>query len=177
MSIMFVGDYMDYYLNVLYVFSLLGFILESTVYKISNSKRHSGIFYGPITMVYGFGMLTLVLIKKYFLDKIHCQKYLKIIIIFLVSWISLTFIEWLGGSILYQVFHINMWNYSKKAYHAGKYICLDLSIIWELFGTIYVIYLKSKLDKFIELIPKKVTLGIVIINIIDILLVLFNKLS
>ena len=110
MSIMFVGDYMDYYLNVLYVFSLLGFILESTVYKISNSKRHSGIFYGPITMVYGFGMLTLVLIKKYFLDKIHCQKYLKIIIIFLVSWISLTFIEWLGGSILYQVFHINMWN-------------------------------------------------------------------
>ena len=59
---------MYYYINALYFFSLFGFILESTVYKISKSNRHSGIFYGPLTMVYGFGVLSLILIKKYFFD-------------------------------------------------------------------------------------------------------------
>ena len=101
-----------YYINVLYFFSLIGFIIESTVYKINNSNRHSGIFYGPITMVYGFGVLALILIKKYFLDKLNCNKYLKIIIVYITSFITLTFIEYLGGNILNILFDIDMWNYT-----------------------------------------------------------------
>ena len=167
---------MYYYVNALYFFSLFGFILESTVYKISHSKRHSGIFYGPITMVYGFGVLALILIKKYFLDKLHCNKYLKLIIVFVVCWITLTFIEWLGGTILHVVFDINMWNYTKKPYNFGKFICLELSLIWGLFGTIYMYWLKDFFDKFIELIPKKLTIVMVIVNLIDTLLVFINKL-
>ena len=167
---------MYYYINALYFFSLFGFILESTVYKISNSKRHSGIFYGPITMVYGFGALTLIIIKKYFLDKLKCNKYLKLIIIFITSALTLTLIEWLGGTILNQIFDINMWNYTEKKYNFGKYICLELSIIWGIMGTIYILYLKSFLDKFINLIPKKLTIFIIIANLIDTLLVFLNKL-
>ena len=165
-----------YYINVLYFFSLFGFILESTVYKISGSKRHSGIFYGPITMVYGFGVLALILIKKYFLDKISCNKYLKIVIVFVTCWISLTFIEWLGGTILYQIFEINMWDYTKKPYNFGKYICLELSLIWGLFGMIYIYCLKGFFDKFIGLIPKTLTIIMIIVNVIDTLFVFVNKL-
>lgn len=165
-----------YYINCLYFYSLFGFILESTVYKISKSKRHSGIFYGPITMVYGFGVLNLILLKKYFFDKLTCNKYLKLIIIFITCWITLTTIEWLGGNILYQLFNINMWNYSKKAFNFGKYICLELSLIWGILGTLFIYYLKDFFDKFIALFPKKLTLIIILINIIDTLLVFFNKL-
>ena len=167
---------MYYYINVLYFFSLFGFILESTVYKISGSKRHSGIFYGPITMVYGFGVLSLVIIKKYFLDKLNCNKWLKLIITFVVCFITLTFIEWLGGNILNLIFDIDMWNYTKKDFNFGKYICLELAVIWGLFGTIYICYLKDFFDKFIKLIPKKLTIVIVIVNFIDTLLVFLNKL-
>lgn len=167
---------MYYYTNVLYFFSLLGFILECTVFKISKSKKHSGIFYGPITMVYGFGVLALVLIKKYFFDKLKCNKYFKLLIIFITSWMVLTLVEWLGGTILNIVFDIDMWNYSKKQYNFGKYICLELSLIWGLMGTIYICCLKDFLDKFIYLIPKKLTIIIVIVNLIDLMLTLFNKL-
>ena len=165
-----------YYINVLYFFSLIGFIIESTVYKINNSNRHSGIFYGPITMVYGFGVLALILIKKYFLDKLNCNKYIKIIIIYITSLITLTFIEYLGGNILNILFDIDMWNYTKKTFNIGKYICLELSLIWGLLGTIYILYLKDFLDKFINLIPKKLTIFIIIVNLIDTLLVFLNKL-
>lgn len=165
-----------YYINCLYFYSLFGFILESTVYKISNSTKHSSIFYGPITMVYGFGVLALILLKKYFFDKLSCNKWLKLVIIFLTGWITLTLIEWLGGNILYKIFNINMWNYTKKPFNCGKYICLELSLIWGILGTIFVYYLKDFLDKFISLIPKKLTIIILIANFIDTLFVFINKL-
>lgn len=165
-----------YYINLLYLFSLLGFCLESTVYKIKQSKRYSSIFYGPVTMVYGFGILAIALLKKYFFDHLKCHKYLKIIIIFLSCWITLTIIEWLGGNILYQMFHINMWNYSKKAFHCGKYICLELSLIWGLLGTLYVCYAYAFFDKIIAVIPKKLTIAILLINLIDAIFVFINKL-
>ena len=165
-----------YYINCLYFYSLLGFILESTVYKINQSNRHSSIFYGPITMVYGFGVLALILIKKYFFDKLSCNKTLKLFIVFITSWITLTFIEWLGGNILNLIFDINMWNYTNKTFNCGKYICLEISIIWGILGTVFIYYLKDFLDKFINLIPQKLTYIIITINLIDTILVFINKL-
>ena len=165
-----------YYINCLYFYSLFGFVLESTVYKISKSKRHSGIFYGPITMVYGFGVLALILLKKYFFDRLHCNIWLKLVVVFIYCWITLTFIEWLGGTILNLIFDINMWNYTKKMFNCGKYICLELSFIWGIFGTVFVYYLKDFLDKFIALIPKKLTIVMVIVNLLDTLFVFLNKL-
>jgi uncharacterized membrane protein len=128
-------------------------------------------------MVYGFGVLALTLIKKYFLDKLNCNKYLKLIIIYITSFITLTLIEYLGGNILSIVFDIDMWDYTKNSYNVGKYICLELSLIWGLLGTLYILYLKDFFDKIIALIPKKLTIIIIIINLIDTILVLFNKIS
>ena len=164
-----------YYLKTILLYSLFGFCMESTVYKISLSKRHSGICYGPFTYVYGFGVLSLTLLKKYFLDKLHLNKYLKFLITFLLCTITLTLIEWLGGNILNLIFDIDMWNYTKKTYNFGKYICLEYALIWGIFGTLYIYYLKNFIDKIIKIIPNKFTIAILIINILDIILVLINK--
>ncbi len=166
---------MYYYINTLYLYSLFGFILESTIYKIKKSNRHSSIFYGPITMVYGFGVILLLITKKYFLDKLKLTKKKKLIVTFLISTIVLTLTEWLGGNILHMLFKINMWNYSKKQFHIGKYICLELAIIWGLLGTIYLYYVKDFIDKIIGLIPKKVTRIVIGLNLIDTILVFINK--
>lgn len=164
-----------YYINSLYLYSLFGFIIESTVYKITKSKRHSGICYSPFTYVYGFGILALLLVKKHFLNKLKINKYFKLLITFILSTIILTLIEYIGGHILNLIFNIDMWNYTKKTYNFGKYICLDLALIWGLLGTLYIYYIKDFIDKIIALIPKKLTLIIIIISIIDIILTLINK--
>lgn len=165
-----------YYINALYFFSFLGFCLESFIYKVNKSNRHSGISYGPVTFVYGFGVLALILLKKYLFDRIHGNKFFKLFIVFIGCWITLTFIEWLGGNLLYQVFHIHMWNYTSKSFNCGKYICLELSFVWGVFGTIYVYWLKDFFDQIIALIPKKLTFAILLISFIDTLLVFLNKL-
>ena len=170
-----IGDKMLYYINSLYLYSLFGFILESTIYKIKKSKRHSSIFYGPITMVYGFGILLLLIAKKYFLDKLNIKRTQKLIITFLTCTIILTLTEWLGGTILNKIFQIDMWNYSKKTYHLGKYICLDLGLTWGFLGTLYIYYIKDYTDKIINIIPKKLTFVFVLLNLIDTIFVLYNK--
>ena len=167
---------MYYIINSILLYSLFGFCMESTVYKVSLSKRHSGICYGPFTYVYGFGVLALILLKKYCLDKLKINKYLKIFVTFILCTIVLTFIEWLGGNILNLIFDIDMWNYTKKTYNFGKYICLELALIWGLFGTLYIYYIKGFIDKIIALIPNNFTLAVIVINIIDIILVFINKL-
>lgn len=175
MPITYLGDLMIYYINCLFFYSFLGFALESEVFKFNHSNIHSGIFYGPITEVYGFGVLSLILLKKYFLDTLHCNKYLKFIITFLVSFISLTFIEYLGGNILHLIFDIDMWNYTKKAFNVGKYICLELAFIWGILGTLYIYYIKDFCDKIIKIIPLKMTYVLIIINIIDTFFTLTTK--
>jgi len=165
-----------YYIKSILLYSLFGFCMESTVYKISLSKRHSGICYGPFTYVYGFGVLALILLKRYCLDKLKINKYLKILITFVLCTIILTFIEWLGGNILNWAFDIDMWNYTKRTYNFGKYICLELALIWGLFGTLYIYYIKGFIDKIIAIIPDNFTIAIMVINFLDIIFVLINKL-
>lgn len=164
-----------YYIKSLYFYSLIGFIIESTVYKITKSKRHSGICYGPYTFVYGFGILSLVLLKKHLLDKLKLNKYTKLLLTFIICSITLTTIEYLGGNILNLIFDIDMWNYTKKTFNLGKYICLELSLIWGFLGTLYIYYIKDFFDDFLNLIPKKLTFYIIFINILDIILVFVNK--
>lgn len=164
-----------YYINSFFLYSLFGFIMESDVYKISKSKRHSSIFYGPITTVYGFGILALIFLKKYIIDKLKCNKVTKLIITYLLSLITLTLIEYIGGNVLNLIFNIDMWNYEKKTYNFGKYICLELSLIWGLFGVIYIYYLKNFTDKIIKLIPKWFSYLSIIIFIIDLIFVFLTK--
>ena len=62
-----------YYIKLFFLYSLLGFVMESTLYKIVSSSRHSSIFYGPVTTVYGFGIIAIELLNKYLFIKIkHC---------------------------------------------------------------------------------------------------------
>ena len=56
---------MIYYINSLFIYSFFGFVMESVVFKFKNINIHSGIFYGPITEVYGFGAISLIILKKY----------------------------------------------------------------------------------------------------------------
>ena len=164
-----------YSYNCLIFYSILGFILESTIYKIKKSKRHSGICYGPITYVYGFGILGLNALDKYFLSKIKGNKIKKLFITFLSATILMSLIEFLGGIILYKVFQTRLWDYSNKPYHLGRYVCLELSITWGILGCLYLYFVKKVFDPLLKRIPKKVSIALMIIQFIDIIFVIMNK--
>lgn len=164
-----------YYLNTFYIYSVIGFILESTIYKFMDSNRHSGIFYGPITPIYGVGVLIILLLYNMIYKKLKINKYLKPILLFISSIILLTLIEWIGGYLINLIFDVDLWDYSNKKFNFGKYICLEVSMCWGVLSLIYVYIAKPFLDRFIKRIPKLATIMFTIIFIIDLIMIFVTK--
>ena len=65
-----------YYINSFFLYSLLGFIVESTIFK-NTILKPSGVLNGPITLVYGVGGIVLLIVNKYIIDKIKTNKIIK----------------------------------------------------------------------------------------------------
>ena len=165
-----------YYIKIFLLYSLIGFVYESTLFKIKHSSKYSGIFYGPITAVYGIGVLVIEILNKYFFKRIKTNKYLKYVIEYIVLVVVLTLIEYIGGNVLKIVFDIDMWNYTKQDMHIGKYICIEYALLWGIAGMIYLYIFKKYTDKILEIFSRKTTITCFIIFIFDMLLVLFTKL-
>lgn len=165
-----------YYIKTFLMYSLFGFIMESTLYKVKTINKHSGIFYGPMTAVYGVGILSIVLLNKYFFQKIKCHKIIKLLLEFIVLTITLSVIEYLGGNILNFLFDIDMWDYSNQPFNFGKYICLKNSLIWGLLGTMYLHIFKPFTDKLLNQITNKETYLFLTLFIIDTIITLIIKL-
>lgn len=163
-------NYLKYFL----IFSLLGFIMESVVYKVSGSNSHSGVLLGPYTLVYGFGGLFIVLINNYF-DKIPMNNFLKLVLLFIIFTVVCTLIEYLIGNLIHLIFNIDKWNYTSHKYHFGKYICLDLALTWGFLAVFVIKILKTFLEKLLLIIPNNATIIIFIILIIDLVYTLFTK--
>ena len=153
-----------YYLNCFIIYSLLGFIMESVVYKIHYSNQHSGVLLGPYTFVYGLGGILIILINNF----IHISNpFISIFILFIIFTITCTIVEYLIGNLIHNFFHIDKWNYTNHKYHFGKYICLDLALTWGILSLLIIYLFKPFLDQVILLIPKNITIIIIIIMIID----------
>ena len=166
-----------YYIKIFLLYSLLGFVMESTLFKIKLSKKHSGIFYGPMTAVYGVGIVSIELLNKYFFKKIKCHTILKLLIESITLTIVLSLIEYLGGNILNYLFDIDMWDYSKIEPHFGKYICLQNSLIWGVLGTIYIHIFKPFTDKLLNQITNREIYLFLTLFVIDTIITLVTKLS
>ena len=164
---------MLYYINLIFFYSLLGFILESVVYKISNTNEHSSIFKGPYTLVYGFGMLFCLLFHNFINLSNNVFSY---IFYFIIFTILTTTTEFIGGHVINYFLKIDKWNYSNHKYHFGKYICLDYAICWGILSLFIFFKLHPFFDNHIlKNIPSYTTYIILLIFIIDLIYLIKNK--
>ena len=114
-----------YYLNLIIIYSIFGFILESEVFKIKKLNKHSGALFGPISLVYGIGIFILEIINKYLYTKIKTNKFIRFIIIFIITSIVLTSVEAIIGYLGNLVLNIDIWNYENKKYNiSGKFVLI-----------------------------------------------------
>lgn len=149
--------------------------MESALYKFFSIDNYSGFMTGPITPIYGIGVLVILVINKYILEKINTNKIIKIILSFLIFAILLTIIEFIGGLLLDKILNVELWNYTNKKYNIGKYICLELSLVWGIFSLIFIYIVKPFMDRFIKRVPKKATYLFLFIFFIDLLYSLISK--
>lgn len=157
-----------YYLNYFFLFSIIGHIIETTL------GYNSGILYGYWTPVYGIGVVIILLIYNKLKEKNLSN--LKVgFLLFIFNFLILTIIEWIGGVLIEKIFGEIFWNYNKLYLNIGKYIAVEISLIWGISSLIISFILKKYIDLIIKKIPKLITLIISILFIIDLICTIFFK--
>lgn len=146
--ILILGDNM-YYLKYFFVTSILGFFIESILWH----GHESGILYGPWTFIYGVGSIIIIVLSDNILKKRHLNKFLRFIILFFSCFMILTLVELLGGLFIEKFFGVSFWDYTKYRFNVGKYISLEMSLLWVLASVLFVFVLRPFLDYIIDKLP------------------------
>ena len=146
-----------YYINIFFVFSFIGFLFESFLNIFFNDNFNSGILYGPWTFIYGIGALLIVVLNK-----------------FVGITILMTLVEFSGGMLIETIFHRTYWDYTNMRFNYGKYICLEVSLLWGLLATAINYFVLPWVNKFIQKIPKLVSFLFVFLFILDIIFMIIN---
>jgi len=158
-----------YYVNVFLLYSFFGFIFENFICLILKNNPESGILYGPWTPIYGLGVLIIMFIYNRLKQK---KETTKGILLFIISFIFLTIIEYIGGVSIKFIFDKTLWNYTGLPLHIGKYISIEVSFIWAIGSLIYIYLLKPITDNIILVIPKLITYIVSILFILDFIITL-----
>ncbi len=123
------------YILIFVLSGIIGFIYEEIFYYFDLGylvKR--GSTFGPWIPIYAFGGLFITLFTYKFKKNP--------LVVFLISLIVTTFIEYVTGYVLHKFFDIRLWNYSEEILNFGNiqgYICLR-SVLLFAFAGLFLIY-------------------------------------
>ncbi len=114
------------------VYSFIGWVIEVVFHVVVAGKIiNRGFLNGPVCPVYGFGMISVLVIYNLVGSD-------NTLVIFLEGVIFTTLIELVAGFILDKFFHARWWDYSSMPMNLNGYICVGFSIIWGL-AVVFVI--------------------------------------
>ena len=156
-----------YYINCFFIYSIIGYLFESIVGVFRKTGFSSGVLYGPWTPIYGVGVNLILFLSYYFFKNLHFVWWREVCIVFFVVMFSLTLIEWLGGILIENFFHVIFWNYEDFQYHIGKYIALEVSLLWGVLSLVLIYVVHPLIQSFILKIPHVITYGLIVLMLID----------
>lgn len=163
-----------YYINNFLIYSMIGYILETTLKTFVFKNMNNGIMYGPWIPVYGLGSVLIIIIMRLVFNRIKVSRWLKIFLVFLISMIVLSLIELLGGILIEKIFNKVFWDYSDLKFNFGHYIALEISLIWGVMSLVVIYIIKPIIDKIIKKIPRIVTYLVLLVFIIDAVITFFQ---
>lgn len=113
----------DKYIWFFFIYALLGWCLE-VIYHLFTDKSfiNRGFLTGPYCPIYGFGAI----IEIYYLSPFLKQP----LILFLISIVITTVLEFITGYILEKIFNLQWWDYKTEKFNLYGYICVKFSFLW-----------------------------------------------
>lgn len=164
-----------YYINCFFIYSIFGYFIETIFSFFLNSSFKSGILYGPWTPVYGVGAVVILFISNYLFKNLHMNRIIETIIMFLVVAVVLSFIEALGGVLIEKIFKITFWDYTSYKFNIGKYVSLEMSLVWAVGSIIFIYVIHPLFKKIILKIPSWLTIFLIILFLFDSFKTFLNK--
>lgn len=141
------------YISYFFIFSILGWILETIYsYIVLGHFTSRGFFFGPICPIYGFGALILIL----FLDKYKNNP----IKLFFYAIIIFSIFEYAIGYGLDALYNLWLWDYHTEFFNLNGRICLFYSVAWGIAALVFAYILFPLFNKLFTFISSKIPLKV-----------------
>ena len=144
------------YIFLFFVFAIGGYIWEVILKLVQTGNLvNTGSTLGPWLQIYGVGGLLIVLLFKRFKNRP--------IVVFLLSLIVCTTIEYIASWHSEVTRGIRWWDYSNYFLNINGRVCLEGAITFGLAGCLVIYFIEPWAMKLFKKIPKKVMIVILII--------------
>ena len=156
----------SYYFLIFFIYSVLGWIMESTYVSIGQKKFvNRGFLIGPYCPIYGYGSLIMIIYLEQYKDNI--------LTVFILGIAICSFLEYITSYLMEKIFKARWWDYSDKKFNLNGRVCGKNALLFGIGGLI-VIYLVhpiietliSKLNNYLILILSIIFFVIYIIDTI-----------
>lgn len=137
--------------------------MESIVRSVCEKKLiNTGFLYGPFCPIYGCGAIIMLVFLKRFENTW--------IVLFITSFLFLTFWEYIVGAFSEKTFKTKYWDYSNQKFNFQGRICLTNSLCWGVLGVIFIKYLHPFVFNIIQTIDA--TILVITVYILTILFII-----
>ena len=121
--------------------AFIGWMLECTFkFMTKNFDRAPGILNTPFCILYGVGTVFLSLV----INKVTNN----FILLFILSFVILTTLEYITFILLYKIYNLRLWDYNNMKFNLRGIVCIEFSIIWGVLGACYIKFLLPLLNTF-----------------------------
>lgn len=129
-----------------FIYGFLGWCTE-VAFAAAKEKRfvNRGFLNGPICPIYGIGVVAVVLLLMPYKNQLF--------ILYVMSIIVVTVLEWVTGFILEKLFHSKWWDYSNMPLNLNGYVCLLFSLIWGVACVVIVKWIHPLIYKGVKILP------------------------
>jgi len=142
------------------LYCFIGWIYEVILeFSYGHGFVNRGFLHGPYLPVYGFGaLLILFTVRPFSRKRIYVGKVLITpVLIFLLIFLLTSIVEYCCGIMLDVIFNKRLWDYSDEILNINGIVCLFASLKFATGGTVFLYLLQPLFEKFITIIPKRLT--------------------
>lgn len=136
------------------IYSVVGFIIE-TIFGILTKgvlESRKSFLYVPFCSIYGLGAVLMILPLQRFKKNNYT--------LFAAGFVIGSIIEYLVSLIGELIFHIKWWDYSDQILNLNGRICVLFSLFWGLLAIYLMSDINKRVDKLIDFLKKKISMGI-----------------
>ncbi|WP_086314049.1 hypothetical protein A5821_001619 [Enterococcus sp. 7F3_DIV0205] len=157
-----------------FIYSFIGWLWETVYCSIKAGKFvYRGFLIGPYCPIYGFGILSVL----YFLEPLKQD----IVVLYLLSTILVTILEYITSYGLEKLFHASWWDYKDVPLNINGRVALPVSLFWGIGCVLIVRVIHPKVMVLEEFLSEKfgIVLPIILLLLIisDLIYTLINMQS
>lgn len=150
------------------IYSFIGWSME-VICKVIESKKfvNRGFLIGPICPIYGYGVLSIILLIG--------NNTSDVLAVFLKAILICSLLEYFTSYFMEKLFKARWWDYSRKKFNINGRICLETMIPFGILGCIVIYIIHPVVIKFVDLLGP--TLMMVLATFIFIIYIIDNIVS